>query len=44
MKESTKKWHVKIAMANGTTVEEVLKYLKSLSSTGRVLHHLKLES
>ena len=44
MKESTKKWLEKIAKANGTTAEEVLKYLRSLSSTGMVIHHLKLES
>ena len=42
MKKATKKWLEKIAKLNGVTKEEVLRYLRSLSFNGRVIHHLKL--
>ncbi len=42
MKKSTKAWLAKVAKSNGVTQEEVLRYLRSLSSGKKVIHHLKL--
>ena len=42
MKNETHNWLNKIAATNGVTKEEVLKYIKSLSSNSKVIHHLKL--
>lgn len=42
MKNTTKKWLAKIAKLNGVTEEEVLLYLRLLSSGKKVIHHLRL--
>lgn len=42
MKNTTKGWLEKIAKKNNVTAEEVLKYIKSLSSNTKVIHHLCL--
>lgn len=42
MKNTTKEWLEKIAKLNGVTVEDVLRYLRSLSDSKRVIHHLRL--
>lgn len=42
MKATTQNWLDKIAKLNGVKRSDVLKYIKSLSSTTRVIHHLRL--
>jgi hypothetical protein len=42
MKKTTTDWLNKIAAKNGVTKEDVLKYVKSLSSSAKVIHHLSL--
>ena len=42
MKSTTKAWLEKIAKLNGVTVEDVLHYLRLLSNSPRVIHHLRL--
>ena len=42
MSNETNNWVKKVAAANGVTKEEVLKYIKSLSSDAKVIHHLNL--
>ena len=42
MKKETLEWLDKTAERNNVTKEEVLKYVKSLSSTSRTIHHLRL--
>lgn len=42
MKKTTTEWLNKIAAKNGVSKEDVLKYIKSLSSATKVIHHLAL--
>lgn len=42
--KSTTKWLDKIAKRNNTTREKVEEYIKSLSRTGKVIHHLVLSA
>ena len=42
MKKTTTEWLNKIAVKNGVNKEDVLKYIKSLSSSAKVIHHLSL--
>lgn len=42
MTKETHEWLEKVAKKNGVTKEEVLRYIKSLSSKKKVIHHLKL--
>ena len=42
MKKQTENWISKVAAKNGVSKEAVLKYIKSLSSGAKVIHHLAL--
>lgn len=42
MKPTTKQWLAMVARLNGVTEEDVLRYLRLLSSGKKVIHHLKL--
>lgn len=42
MQKQSKEWVAKVAKANNTTEGEVMRYLRSLSSGKRVIHHLNL--
>lgn len=42
MKKETNAWLQKVAAANGVKREDVLKYIKSLSSAAKVIQHLQL--
>ncbi len=42
MKAATKNWLDRIAKLNGVKREDVLKYIRALSSATRVIHHLRL--
>lgn len=38
----TDAWLASVAKMNGCTIKDVLDYLDALSSTRKVIHHLKL--
>ena len=42
MRKQTKAWLKRIAKANQVTQEEVLTYLRELSHSKKVIHHLDL--
>lgn len=42
MSKRTTEWLEKVAKMNNVKVEDVIRYLKNLSSGKRVIHHLKL--
>lgn len=42
MKATTRNWLDKVARLNGVKRSEVLKYIKNLSSSKKVIHHLRL--
>lgn len=41
--KATREWIAQVAKNNGVKEEEVLRYLKKLSSGGKVIYHLRLE-